>query len=347
MFSRGRLKVTDLEGNVIEDDPLIRLIENPNPQQSKHEFLYNHLLYKSLGNNYINVKGTNPKNIATVVALFNLNQDYIDFEKTRRQNQFIFSPSDVREYENLTVDYRFYNTSQSIRVGDLIVYNDLPNSLKNNDSLIRGCSRVDSLVPALSNIEVNQQSKNINLKFAGTFIVSNQAALGGVNTPLDPEEKRKIENLLSGKNIIATKQNLKNLSMANDLQKLLFDENFAGDILKIGQAYGMNRDVLNYFASGSTFENIKEAIVQWIQNDIQFEGQLFASAIESYFGYRDLNRKVTMTYDHLPMMQVIEKQRAEKINLKADAVTKLVNAGVELEAALQLVGININENMTE
>lgn len=347
MFSRGRFVVTDLEDNPIEDDPLTLLINNPNPQQAKQEFLYNHLLYKSLGNNYICVKGTNVKDINTVVALFNLNQDDINFNNTKNQNQFIFSPLDVQRFEDLTIEYQSYSKSQTIRVGDMVIFNDLPNSIRNNQSLIRGSSRVDALIPALSNIQVNQRSKNVNLKFAGTFIISNQANIDGVNTPIDPEEKRKIENLLSGKNVIATKQNIKNLSMANDLQKLLLDENFAGDVLKVGQAYAMNRDVLNYFASGSTFENLKEAVVQWIQNDIQFEGQLFSSALENYFGYPAMGRKIKMTYDHLPMMQIVEKQRAEKINLKADALTKLINAGVELTVALDLVGLDINENMRE
>lgn len=350
VFAQGNFHVTDLEGEPIPDDPLVRWINNPNPEQARFEFLYNHLLYKGLGNNYINVKTMptrSPNDINNVQALYNLNQDFIDFSNLERLNiPFIFAPSDVKRVGNTDIEYNFRSKNTKIPVKNLIIYNDLPNSIK-DDNPIRGCSRVDALIPALSNIDEGQRSKNLNLHFGGTFVMSNEKKIDGNNTPLDPDQQKEIETKWRNKNIVATKTSLKGFRIANDLDKMIFDEQFAGDIQKLTQAYGMNRDVMNYFLQGSKFNDQENAAVSWIQNDIQFEGQIFSSGLEQYFNYPQQNKKVHMTFDHLPVMQVVEEKRAEKINLKADALNKLISAGIELEQALNLLNIELTENVRQ
>ncbi len=347
VFAQGNFFVTDKDDNIIEDDPLTLLINNPNPQQARFEFLYNHLLYKGLGNNYINVKSfseTDPRNIDQAQAFFNLNQDFIDFSNVNNLNKtFLFAPSDLKAFGDLTIKYDFQNTTTPIPVKNLVIYNDLPNGLK-NDNLIRGCSRVDALIPALSNIAEGQRSKNLNLKFGGTFVMSNKKTVQGMNTPLLDHEQADIEGKLKDKNIIASKTDLEGFRVANDLDDMIFDELFAGSMVKITNAYGMRRDVMNYFARGSTFENQEKAVVAWIQGDIKFESDVFTSTLSQYFRYAEQGKKVKMTFDHLAEMQLVEKMRAEKMNLKADALNKLITAGIKLPQALDLLGIELNEN---
>lgn len=336
-----------MDGNLIEDDPLIKWINNPNPQQARFEFLYNHLLYKGLGNNYINVKSsstTNPNNIDNVQALFNLNQDLIDFSNLERNTKpFIFANSDVKAFGDVNLLYNSQGTTTPIPIKNLIIYNDLPNSIK-DDNPIRGCSRVDSLIPALSNIDQNQRSKNLNLKYSGTFVMSNEKKIDGHNTPLLPGEQEDMEREFRDKNTILSKTSLKGFRVANDLDEMLFDEQFAGSMQKVTQAYEMNRDVMNYFLQGSKFNDQENAVVNWIQNSIQFEADVFTSTLSQYFNYPEQNKMVKMTYDHLPVMQVVEEKRAEKMNKNADTLIKLIQAGLTRDEALGLLNIELNEN---
>ena len=306
-------------------------------------------MYKSLGNNYINVKSsstTNPNNIDNVQALYNLNPDYIDFQGVERFGKaFVYAASDLRAFGELMIEYDWHNTTYKIPVKNLVVYNDLPNSLV-DDNLIRGCSRVDAMIPALSNIAEGQKSKNLNLKYGGTFAISNEKKIAGNNTSLDPKEQREIEDRLRDKNTIATKTPIKSFRISNDLDKMIFDEQFAGDMQKITQGYEMNRDVMNYFLQGSKFNDQENAVVQWVQNSISEEGKLFAEGLEAYFGYRQQGKKVHMTYGHLPVMQVVEDQRADKRKKQAETLSTLMSIeGVELEQALEWAGLERSENI--
>jgi len=351
VFSQGNFFVTGSNDEIIDDDPLTKLINNPNPQQARFEFLYNHLVYKGLGNNYINVKTSrtsNPRNIDSASALFNLNQDFINFNNVENITGFVFAQSDVKKIGDIKIQYVLNNKQIDIPIRNLIVYNDLPNGIKNTN-LIQGCSRVEALIPSLSNIAETQSSKNINLNLGGTFVMSNEKKIDGNNTPLPEDEKHEIEALLNGKKIIATKTSLKGFRIANDLDNMIFDEQFAGEMMKITQAYGMDNGVMDYLLRTSSLgtNDNEKSVAQWIQDDIQFEGKIFSSTLQSYFEYEKQGKKVHMTFDHLPAMQVLEKERADKMKLKADTLKILVDTGIDLNAALSLLDIELNENLRQ
>lgn len=161
---------------------------------------------------------------------------------------------------------------------------------------------------------------------------------------MEEGDKRDIENNLFKKDIIATNHSIKSYSLSNDFSKLLLDETFAGDAMKVAAAYGVNRDVLNYYVAGaSTYENQIQSVIKWIQGDIQFEADVFSTGLSSYFGYYNAGKEIIMTYDHLPVMQEVEKTRMEKMKLKVEVYKGLIDAGFTPDEAKQLVQLNLYE----
>jgi hypothetical protein len=276
--------------------------------------------------------------------LFCLNQDFINFQKADKVNKFIFAPSEIREFEQKEIKYKLYDNDVKIPIKNLIIYNDLPAGIVDTENIIQSPSRIDSLIPALSNIHLNQKSKNINLKFAGKFLVSNERISNQTNVPMEEGDKRDIENNLFKKDIIATNHSIKSYSLSNDFSKLLLDETFAGDAMKVAAAYGVSRDVLNYYVAGaSTYENQIQSVIKWIQGDIQFEADVFSTGLASYFNYNNMGKEVVMRYDHLPVMQEVEKTRIEKMKVKVEVYKSLIEVGFTPEEAKQLVQLNLDK----
>src|SRR5690606_25902599 len=61
------------------------------------------------------------------------------------------------------------------------------------------------------------------------------------------------------------------------------------------------------------------------------KGNQFMNAFETFFGYIDKN--ICMSWDHLPFMQVFEKERVEVKDKTIDAFKKLLALGVSVDQA--------------
>ena len=103
------------------------------------------------------------------------------------------------------------------------------------------------------------------------------------------------------------------------MKKLFLDEQFADDANKCLLAFEMNKNVLNYFAKDSTFENQNKGVINWIQNSIQGSADNTMNSLSSTFGLLDKGERLVASYDHLPIMQSL-------INDKIKSFTEFQNA---------------------
>ena len=103
------------------------------------------------------------------------------------------------------------------------------------------------------------------------------------------------------------------------MKKLFLDEQFADDANKCLLAFEMNKNVLNYFAKDSTFENQNQGVINWIQNSIQGSADNTMNSLSSAFYLLDKGEKLVASYDHLPIMQSL-------INDKIKSFTEFQNA---------------------
>ena len=159
-------------------------------------------------------------------------------------------------------------------------------------------------------------------------------------TSLEPKEKKEIEEKTYHKDIIASSANLQVESLATNIRGLMFDEGIASDMNQVLGAYGMDRDVVNWSLSGSTtYENKSAAIVNFIQNEIAYEGADFANTMTNFFGYAEQGKKIVMTYDHLPAMAVLEEKKRSARESMSKMLERLVKAQVPLDQAMLISGL--------
>ena len=348
MFSRGRVFVKDKEGNEIEDDPFLKLIKNPNYAQSQQDLLYSHLWFKSLGNNLTraipNRVGSNVdvRDLDKVKAIENLIPSCIDYKDVNKVSSLVVSKSQIKQLEDRKINYKISGVDTDIRVGDIAFFYDVTNNMT-DESYFKSPSRIDALIPALMNIQEAQSAKNVNLKHSKKWLVTNQSKDQYGKEDLKPEEKDEIEGRFMQKDIMATNAGVKAESLAVDMRKLLYDDGTAADAIKVFSAYGIPKDVLNWWMNGqSTYDNKDAAVAEWIQNSIQFEASDWGNTWSSFFRYEEEGKTIGMDYSHLPIMQVLEKKRIETLKERVDIAKVLYDMQVPTAKALEISGLEEN-----
>lgn len=343
MTSRGRICVEDLDGNELENDEFLDKIKNPNFSQSQDDFLYQHSFFKGTGNNITRVihRGKS-KTVDSVISFENLIPDQIHYNEVNKVNKFVFTNGDIKDTKSQHIKYRLDDKDIPIPLDELLFFYDISNGLT-SDSRFKSPSRIESLMPALKNIEEAQKAKNINLNFSSKYIASGKSIQNKNDfnqTILGSKEKEEIENILYSKDIHAIANGLEVHNLSNDFTKLLYDDSIAASMLKVSNAYGMSKDVINYALNGaSTHENQKTAIVDWIQNSIQFEANDWANTYNDYFKYPEQGKKIVVKYDHLPVMQILEEKRMAAMKMKIEIAQGLTELGVSQKDALKQVGL--------
>ena len=136
---------------------------------------------------------------------------------------------------------------------------------------------------------------------------------------------------------MATNADIEVNNLAPDFRKLMLDDLFAHDMLKLAILFGMTKDVLNYFTQGSTFENQEKAFINWIQTKIQSEVDNFAEGIGSHFGLESEGLKLVGSLDHLPAMQKYRQSQTEGFKLLVEAMNTAVQGGLTDSEQAKLV----------
>jgi hypothetical protein len=345
MMSRGRVSVIDLKTEKeIENDPFLLKIANPNPFQSQQDFIRQHEWFKSLGTNVVRTikirDNGKASDIANVKYFNNLIPSCIDWKEVNKVDKMIVSDKDFQKLQEREIEYTVGDKTYKLKIADLEFFYDISNGMV-NDSAFKSSSRIDSLIPALQNITQSQISKNINLQFSAKFIATNKGSEMQMQTNLEPDQKRDIENAISSDGIMATSADIEIKSLANDFRRLLYDDSVAADAMKVFSAYGINRDVVNWWMDGaSTYNNRESGVLDWIQNSIQYGADDWGNTWTNAFGYQEQGKKIRMTFEHLPIMKKVEVNRIEFIQKKAEILKTLVESGASFESASNIVGFD-------
>lgn len=338
-FSRGRVAVIDEEGKEIENDKALDLFNNPNYSQSQQDFLYKHEWYKCLGNNVTRVltisDSKSPNDINNVMSLEHLVPSLIEYNDVNKFSKMKLSKTDKKTLSQKTIEYK----KIPIPINELAFFYDITNGLYDESTFVSP-SRIKSLIPSLANIDEAQKAKNINLKFTSKFIVSNNPVEGSPPM-LKEDEKNNIENTLMGKDIITTGAKITVNPLANNISKLMFDEGLNSDSMKVFSAFGISRDVLNYFTNGATtYDNKNTGLLDFIQGTIKAEANDFSNTWTTFFKYKDQGKKIVIKYDHLPVMKLLEVAKIDVLEKKAKILRSLVDSGASFETASSMVDLS-------
>lgn len=340
LFSLGKVYVYK-EGKEIDNDPFLEMIKKPNPFQKESQFLWDMMFWNMVGNTYAYCDSKIVSSDNLLYILEN-NKMYFPTEMRTYQDKIVLSKGTQKKISDFHIDYKYCDGSASkFQWGKIIHTPDLTNGTGN---WFRGASRIDALFKIVSNSEASMDALNVNIRYSGKFMVAGQADPNNVTQlPMGENEKQDIEQKMNGrKTVHAVKSMIDIKRFVDDLASLKLDEIQLAQYFLIGSMYGIPKDVLEAFNSG-TYENQEKARGAFVSYCLAPKGKLFFEGFASFFGYDEQGKEIVIDWEHLPFMQVFAKERAETEKIKSETLLNYMRAGVKKEEINEVMDTKFTE----
>lgn len=323
MMSGAVPKLLDKDGQLVENHWVNELIKKPNPTQSWSDVMYSLAVNDGLFNNsfaYCPKRSFDVRNL-----LVPLPSNKIKIAGTGKL-------LDQIETEGLIKNFEFwYNNKEHeiVEVTDMI-YLNTPDGI----NLINPVNRIDTLKYPLSNIMSQYNKRNVLLENIGAIgiLSSKKSDLGG-SLPMDAEEKEEIQRdwLKRQKDkLVITEADVDWTPMSYPTKDLMLFEELTEDKMAIIDAYGLSYYLFAQ-SKGGTFTNVKEGMKMTYQDTIIPETEQMYSTISHQLGLSDQGLKIIPDFSHVAVLQDDKNAEASAMNLRADAVNKIITAGVVLD----------------
>jgi hypothetical protein len=343
MFANGRFvhKVKDgtKEGRVIEDSPLVELLENPNPLQSGEEWLTDVSINYWVHGNCVMLP-VYPAGFKDVpYAINNLPFPQIKIITTGKRWK-------AREINEIIKQYRVcYNTGED----DTYEANEVLHFRRSGGkSAIVGESMLNSAHMEISNIRGAMGYRNVNITRKGALGIyankTNDSIGGGI--PLREEDRISIERqgqeethgqfegqstvkIVNGDvNFIPTSFAIK--------ENMLFEE-ISEDTKVLIDLVQLNDNIFSKEKS-KIQANLLEGLKMGYQDGIfPFAGR-FCSLLKKGLNLPD-NEWLELDYSHLPCFQEDEAKKSDIDKKQAETIKIYTELGMSIEEAMNLVGV--------
>ena len=320
----SQMKITHLNaaGKPIENSQIIKLFKQPNYFQSQEDFFFQQMWFLSATGTNLTYK---VNALQETKSIYNLIPSETNLNNTHKVKSFISTKAELEAYGEKKIIYTLEGQTFEIKIKDLIPTYDLANGLTVN-SLMSSPSRLKGISKTVENIEENLLSKNVNLKMSQKYLMASQG--DGNAVQIQKGDRDDITKKISAKSLLITNANIKAQHLVSDMKKLFLDEQFSNDALTCLLAFDMSKDILNYFSNGSsTFDNKEKAMLDYVQNSIQNDANNTMNSFASSFGLIDKGEILKASYDHLPVMQIVIKDKVS--TLKAYQETLIYEAPEE------------------
>jgi len=341
LFSMGVPTVYNKKGVAQPDDIALKRLKSPNPLQSNTDWLWSYMFNKMLGNAYLYMD-------SDVVERENSPMYWLENHKIewpvsmdKEKDKLIFSQAKYKRLLETEIVYRYEDGSTfRFPLKDLMISTDLTNGTGN---WFKGFSRLDALYKVITNSEASLDSKNINVRYAGKFLVAGTADPNDVTKKiLGEDEKKDIEDKTNGpKQVHAVKSLVDIKRFVDDLKVLELDKAFLADFFLIGSMYNIPRDVLELYTS-STYENQEKARAGHVTYTLDPAGEALGSMLAQRWGYTERGWKICFSWDHLPFTQVFEAERVKVQEGKIRIMQSLLKIGVPIEE----INVFLNTNFS-
>jgi HK97 family phage portal protein len=335
MFSNGRFVVKDYKTNEpIENHPLIKLLEKPNPLMNRNEWLIsvsvNHDIY---GNVYIY------KNQPSVLSeypttLVNLPNDDIAMKLSGVKYK-------QTELSEIIQKYFLQSNNEEFEPSEII---HIKNFSKNG---IKGESILNSLEMPITNARGAHGFNNVNITKRGAIgVISPKVNPNGM-TALVPNDRMEIEKDFKDENGIFDNQSAIRIvnkpidytQLSLGIKDQMIFETISLTMQRVIDAIGLNDNLFSK-DKGATFNNANTYLKSAYQDCIIPFAEKFCFALNDSLGLTDKGIYVELDYSFLPCMQVDQKAEAETAQTKANAIQGLVSIGYSLTEAESLLGIS-------
>lgn len=343
VFSLVEIKRVD--GN--KNDPLIKLLNNPNYFQSQRQFFWTYRFWLMFGSAYL--KPTNKRIDSDYQQLYFLEPNKIQWtsKTTKKLDKMVISKATYNDILNSTINYRYNDgTKLSILLKDIVSLHDLTNGLGN---WYEGNSRIDAIWKILYNSEAGLDAKNINLDFSKKFLVSGNydptkdlGSLAGMQNVEREDIKKKLR---SNEPVHPIKSEVNIKRFVDDMAKLELDESYNEDLSKIGSMYNIPSDVLEALKKGATYENQEKSVGRHINYSEMPKAKDLLEGLCNFFEL-DINN-YEITFNNNSFMQVFEKDRAIVNMTNARTFETYVKNGADPKEAAEYLGIDLKFKKVE
>jgi hypothetical protein len=319
--------IKDKDGNLIEND-LTKKLNNPNSYLSRNEFVLQLMIFKGIwGTGYLYLNRLRPSEKVTNFDFLNIPTNQILFgDKTASALTYDFLMDELKRETENKIDI-YYSALDGLQKKILEKENLLPffdSTVFTNKYYSE--SRLRSQRYVVSNIQAALETENTFLSTPagmGMLVPDSKDASGSVAL-LDNEKEeveRQLQNeygsLTGQRNIRLVNSPLKYIETMVDFQKLKLTESLQRNALILFGAYGLPKELLTAMMQGSTFENQKTAYRNFIQSTAQIEADSIANSID--LAYPSREGKLVADFNHLPILQENEKERAQVDKTNAEA----------------------------
>jgi hypothetical protein len=305
VYAQMEIKHVNSSGKVIENSPIVKLLKTPNYFQSQNDFFYQQMWFLSTsGTNLVYQQKAFSNELPK--SIYNLIPSEVDLNSAHKVSKFITTLAEKKAFGERVIKYKLDNTEYLLKLSEIVPLYDLSNGLTNN-SFFTSPSRVKGISRVLQNIDENLRSKNMNLKMSQKYLVQNKG--DGNESQIQDDDRKDIYSKLERQSTIITNTSIDAKHLVSDMKRLYLDEQFADDANKCLLAFEMNKNILNYFAKDSTFENQNQGLISWVQNSIQTTATNTMNSLSQQWGLFDKGEKLIASYDHLAFMQSILNQK--------------------------------------
>lgn len=340
LFSMGKPYVYNKSGKEVPDDPAIDRINNPNPMQSRADWLWCYMFWKMCGNAYLY---TTSKLVERENApMYWLENHKIEWPASmdKEKDKLILSTAKHNRLLETEILYRYEDgTTQEIKLKEILHIADLSNGTGN---WFKGFSKLDSLYKVITNSEAALDSNNINIRYAGKFLVAGTANPNDISKKIMGEdEKEDIEAKANGdKQVHAVKSMIDIKRFVDDLKVMELDKTYLAQFFLIGSHYNIPRDILELYTS-STFENQEKAMARHVNYTMEPAGEALGDDLAKHWEYKK-GWRICFGWDHLPFTQVFEKERVAIKEAQARVLTALLKLGVPINE----INVYLDTNFT-
>lgn len=348
LYSQVRFTVHNKKsGKELPNHWIAKLLENPNAIQTDSD-LQESLMFMMIAQGKAVLYKKKALGFSEPDSLYILNSDLIKWPSNFKLKMKTKAGLESMLEQKVLYDYGGENLK--IKIKDLIFIYDSPNCLNKNP--FENESRITGLKQALLNTNHSLIAKEIILKTNGKELISSKGGSG--NFPLNPEDKKEMEKLFQAnyglgrrrRRTVFTKASVDYKSLHIALRDLGLDESIKVDGNLIYTALHIPKDILSLEAKKTTYNNFKESMVSYIQNEMQSAAETVGKSLKKGLA-PDENIEIRASYDHLPVMQWYLMQKYEAVSKQAKALNDLLKTGVPVKIALKMCGFDENMELDE
>jgi len=329
LFAMGKVYAYK-DGKDIGADPALDLLSNPNPFQNEAQLKWDFMFWKMMGTSNVYLDSNIVERESNKIYMLENQKLEFPLSLQRKADKLIFSKVAEKELFDTVLTYR-YSDGETINIPlrKVMIFSDLTNGVGN---WFKSNSRIDSLYKIIANSEASLDSENINIRYSGKFLVAGASDPNNVTQmPLSKDEQKDAESIIDNprKSVQAVKTMVDIKRFVENMGALKLNEKYLAAFFLIGTAYNIPRDVLEAYASG-TYENQEKARGAHVGYTLQPAADELMNELSSRFGYLKTGKRLVMSWDHMPFMQVFEKDRAETKSKNAATFVNLIKNGVPL-----------------